>query len=121
MLCRRLVGSGCSVGWRCFSSAATSSAVVVESRGPVRVIGLNRPGSRNAVNQDTALALYKAFQDFDSDQRAHVAVLHGLGGNFCAGYDLKELASTGESFTLKEDIGSGPSPMVRPGYVPAII
>ena len=76
------------------------------------MIGLNRPASRNAVNQATASQLYQAFKAFDSDQSANVAVLHGLGGNFCAGYDLKELATSGESFQLK-NVGEGPSPMVR--------
>ncbi len=82
----------------------------------MRLIGLNRPDCCNAVNQSTALALYQSFKAFDSDQSAHVAVFHGLGGNFCAGYDLKELANIGKSYTVKEDIGSGASPMVSAGW-----
>jgi enoyl-CoA hydratase len=36
--------------------------------------------------------LREAFEAFEADEEAHVAVLHGFGGNFCAGYDLEELA-----------------------------
>ncbi len=59
----------------------------------VRVIGLNRPRQRNAVNRQTAKELYSAFRLFDEDDSSDVAVLYGKGGTFCAGYDLKELAS----------------------------
>ena len=31
-------------------------------------------------------------QDFDNDSSAKVGVLYGVGGNFCAGFDLKELS-----------------------------
>lgn len=33
-----------------------------------------------------------AFQDFDKDESSKVAVLYGVGGNFCAGYDLEEVS-----------------------------
>lgn len=91
-----------------------SGAIQVETRGKVRVIGINRPGSRNAINPKAANDLYQAFRAFDSDPAVHVAVLHGVGGNFCAGYDLKELASTatGAQIQLPKDIGEFPSPMV---------
>lgn len=86
--------------------------VQVETQGPVRVIGINRPDHCNAVNQTTAGQLYQAFKEFDSDPALHAAVLHGLGGNFCAGYDLKELATTGQQFQLPHNVGGGASPMV---------
>lgn len=105
------MGGGCRRVWRWLCCAA-DSPVITEKRGEVRVIGLNRPASRNAVNKETALALYQAFQAFDSDHSAHVAVLYGVGGNFCAGYDLKELASNEESFELQQAFGTGPAPMV---------
>ena len=91
----------------------SSSEVEVETRGLVRIIALNRPDSRNAVNQRTAGQLYQAFRDFDSDSNVNVAVLHGVGGTFCAGYDLKELATMEETFDLlAEKVGKGPAPMV---------
>lgn len=48
-------------------------------------IGINRPNKRNCVNKATADLLFDAFNKFNEDDDYHVAVLHGIGGNFCAG------------------------------------
>jgi len=61
--------------------------------GPVAVVTIHRPERRNAVDGATARALYDAFKRFDADEAASVAVLTGEGGNFCAGADLKGVAS----------------------------
>ncbi|KAL8182504.1 UNVERIFIED_CONTAM: hypothetical protein K2H54_057341 [Gekko kuhli] len=74
-------------------------------------IGINRPEARNAVNQEVAQLLCRAFQSFEEDSSLTVAVLHGLGGNFCAGYDLKELARNPTSIKLEQDVRKGPGPM----------
>jgi enoyl-CoA hydratase len=50
---------------------------------------------RNAVNPDHADALHEAFVAFDTDEKSDVAVFWGEGGAFCAGADLKSLASRG--------------------------
>ncbi|MDT7573656.1 MAG: enoyl-CoA hydratase [Actinomycetota bacterium] len=63
-------------------------SVTVTNDGPVRVITLDRPEVRNAVDGEHARALYDAFKHFDVDDSASVAVLHGAGGVFCAGADL---------------------------------
>jgi enoyl-CoA hydratase len=47
---------------------------------------------RNAVDSEHAHLLTAAFSAFDTDDHASVAVLHGRGGNFCAGADLKAVA-----------------------------
>ena len=57
--------------------------------GPVYTVLLSRPERRNAVDGATAPALADAFRAFDADADAAVAVLHGEGGVFCAGADLK--------------------------------
>lgn len=67
-------------------------AVQLERRGPVTVISLDRPEVRNAVDAEHAALLTEAFRSFDADPRAAVAVLHGRGGIFCAGADLKAVA-----------------------------
>lgn len=72
------------------------SSVQTETDGPVRIITINRPERRNAVDLQTAQALFEAFTAFDIDDDASVAVLTGAGGAFCAGADLKALAG-GES------------------------
>jgi len=67
-------------------------AVHVEQRGPVTIVTLDRPAVRNAVDSAHARALTDAFAAFDADDGAAVAVLHGAGGVFCAGADLKAVA-----------------------------
>ena len=76
-------------------SRSENDTVVVEKLKEFKVmsIGLNRPNKRNCVNSETSEKLYEAFCNFESDDDFHVAILHGIGGNFCAGYDLDELAN----------------------------
>jgi enoyl-CoA hydratase len=69
-----------------------SGAVHSVKSGPVTTVILDRPHRRNAVDRPTADALAKAFLDFEADDSAHVAVLWGAGGTFCAGADLKAIA-----------------------------
>ncbi|ATD70883.1 MULTISPECIES: crotonase/enoyl-CoA hydratase family protein [Gordonia] len=68
------------------------SGVIERSQGPVRIIGIDRPDRRNAVDRATADALADAFRRFDADDAVSVAVIHGEGGTFCAGADLKAIA-----------------------------
>ncbi|HEY9068341.1 MAG TPA: crotonase/enoyl-CoA hydratase family protein [Burkholderiaceae bacterium] len=61
--------------------------------GAVWTVTLDRPAARNAVDAPTSRALADAFRAFDADAAACVAVLHGAGGHFCAGADLKTVAA----------------------------
>jgi enoyl-CoA hydratase len=70
-----------------------SHAVRTERDGPVTTVLLSRPERRNAVDGATARALAEAFRSFDADPEALVAVLHGEGGVFCAGADLKAMGT----------------------------
>ncbi len=83
-----------------------SDGVRVQHAGPVYTVLLSRPDRRNAVDGETARALADAFREFDADEQAAVAVLHGEGGVFCAGADLKE-AGTPRGNTVQAD-GDGP-------------
>src|SRR5256885_4947356 len=67
--------------------------LLVERDGPVTIVSINRPHCRNAVDGATARKLYDAFLAFDADEAASVAVFTGTGGYFCAGADLKAVAS----------------------------
>ncbi|MCC6144983.1 MAG: crotonase/enoyl-CoA hydratase family protein [Candidatus Hydrogenedentes bacterium] len=67
--------------------------VFVEKSGPVTTVILDRPEVRNAVDPDTAAALIRAFEHFEQDAEAKVAVLWGANGTFCAGADLKAVAA----------------------------
>jgi enoyl-CoA hydratase len=88
------------------SVAGGGEAVRVERDGPVYTVLLSRPERRNAVDGATAALLAEAFRAFDEDAEASVAVLHGEGGVFCAGADLKA-AGTGAGNRVAED-GDGP-------------
>ena len=72
---------------------AEDDTVLVERRGPITVVTINRPHARNAVDGPTAAALYDAFTRFDADDKASVAVLAGAEGTFCSGADLKAIAT----------------------------
>src|SRR3954463_11455632 len=67
--------------------------VLIERDGPVTIVSINRPERRNAVDGLTARKLFDAFRAFDADETASVAVFTGIGGTFCAGADLKAVAS----------------------------
>jgi enoyl-CoA hydratase len=68
-------------------------SVLVATDGPVAIVTIDRPQVRNAVDGPTAVALADAFAGFDRDTSLAAAVLTGAGGAFCAGADLKALAS----------------------------
>jgi len=80
--------------------------VLIQKHGDILVVTINRPAVRNAVDGPTAGALADAFSNFDADDRLRVAVLTGAGGTFCAGADLKAVA-TGNGNQLSQD-GDGP-------------
>jgi len=67
------------------------TAVTTEHPQPqVRLITLNRPDRRNAMNRDLLAGLYDALEDAREDRACRVIVLTGAGPGFCAGLDLAE-------------------------------
>ncbi|MEM7534297.1 MAG: crotonase/enoyl-CoA hydratase family protein [Chloroflexota bacterium] len=68
-------------------------AVTIEKNNYVWTVVHDRFEARNAMDPESAQALYEAFLAFERDEEARVAVLWGKGGAFCAGWDLK-FAST---------------------------
>src|SRR3954465_928080 len=83
-----------------------TDTVLIESDGPVTIVSINRPERRNAVDGATARKLFDAFLAFDADATASVAVFTGTGGYFCAGADLKAVA-TGDPDKKREVGGHG--------------
>lgn len=80
--------------------------VRIERSGPVTTIVLSRPEARNAVDGPTAQELIQAFEEFDADESASVAVLWGEGGTFCSGADLKALGTPRSNHATEH--GDGP-------------
>jgi enoyl-CoA hydratase len=85
----------------------SEGGVRVERNGPVTTVIMNRPTARNAVNGPAAAQLYAAFDEFEHDDSASVAVLCGDNGTFCAGADLKAMGTADSNQTHR----SGPAPM----------
>ena len=74
-------------------SEQDSKDILVERENEITIISINRPERRNAVDGKTANALYEAFLSFDADPNASIAVFTGVGNCFCAGADLKAIAT----------------------------
>jgi enoyl-CoA hydratase len=70
-----------------------NALVLIDRAPPLVTITINRPKARNCVDRPTADALVAAFEAFDRDPELRVAILTGSDGHFCAGADLKAVAS----------------------------
>lgn len=68
---------------------AVTDEVLVERRGFVQVITINRPQAKNALNRAVAEAVAAAVDELDESDELRVGVLTGAGGTFSAGMDLK--------------------------------
>lgn len=81
-------------------TASESAHALVEKRGHVLIVTMNRPEARNALSADMMAIMRDAWDRVDSDPDIRVAILTGAGGAFCAGADLKAMTSThpGDSF-----------------------
>lgn len=84
----------------------TTGSVRLDRDGPVLVVTIDRPRVRNAVDRPTAAALAAAFRGFEQDEELSVAVLTGAGGTFCAGADLRAIASGAGNRVVPD--GDGP-------------
>jgi enoyl-CoA hydratase len=67
--------------------------IVVETRGPVGLITLNRPKALNALNRQLIAELNQALSGFEADPVIAVVVLTGSERAFAAGADVKEMDS----------------------------
>ncbi|MBS1847243.1 MAG: crotonase/enoyl-CoA hydratase family protein [Actinobacteria bacterium] len=68
-----------------------SDDLLVERRGAILVVTLNRPDARNAFSASMLKGAHDAWHELDEDPSLRVGVLTGAGGNFCSGMDLKAL------------------------------
>lgn len=86
------------------SDAHADDLVLVEDRGAVRILTLNRPDKLNALNTALTQALVDAFDAADADESVRAIVLAGAGRGFCAGADLaefKDLTPANQHLVLK--------------------
>lgn len=67
----------------------------VDSDG-IATITINRPEQRNCLSKEVRVGLFAAWDQFERDASARIAILTGSGEKaFCAGGDLKEMVETG--------------------------
>jgi enoyl-CoA hydratase len=66
------------------------SELLIENRGAVRVLTMNRPDKRNALNEALTQALLGGLQAAEDDESVRSLVLTGADPAFCAGADLSE-------------------------------
>jgi enoyl-CoA hydratase len=84
-------------------------AVTITVDNDITIITIDRPEVRNAVDRPTAEALEAAVRAFEADPSQSVGILTGSNGQFCAGADLKAIASGRGNKVLP--VGSAPGPM----------
>jgi enoyl-CoA hydratase/carnithine racemase len=72
------------------NSGSDPDLLLVEDRGAVRILTMNRPGKRNALNTALTRALLDGLRAADAADSVAVVVLTGAGQGFCAGADLAE-------------------------------
>jgi len=65
-------------------------SLLVEDRGAVRIVTMNRPEKRNALNTELTRALLEGLRAADAAESVRCVVLTGAGQGFCAGADLAE-------------------------------
>ncbi len=83
----------------------TDEDLLVEQRGHVLIVTLNRPEARNAFSASMLQGAHDAWHRLDEDPDLRVGVLTGAGGHFCSGMDLKAL---GDMEVAPPEAGSTP-------------
>jgi enoyl-CoA hydratase/carnithine racemase len=67
--------------------------LLIDNDGAVRILTMNRPEKRNALNMALSEALLEALHEADRTPGVRAIVLTGAGPAFCAGADLSEFAA----------------------------
>jgi enoyl-CoA hydratase len=96
--------------------------VLVERTGGTAVATLNRPGARNALNPELIDAIYETVAALDAEDSVTAIVLTGADPAFCAGVDLKHLATAGDvgTATRSQERSFAPLPPHRTPVIGAI-
>ena len=87
-----------------------ADGLIIEQRGAVRVVTLNRPDRMNALDQPALHALTAALDDANADRATRALLLTGSGRGFCAGADLGSITPGRD---LGETLDHGWNPLAR--------
>jgi enoyl-CoA hydratase len=75
---------------------------LVEKRGHVLIVTMNRPEAKNALSASMLAGMSAAWKQVDDDRDVRVCILTGAGGAFCAGADLKAMTTRHPGESAKE-------------------
>jgi enoyl-CoA hydratase len=75
------------------ATGGESAHALIERRGHVLIVTMNRPEARNALSAPMMALMRQAWDMVDRDPGIRVCVLTGAGGAFCAGADLKAMTA----------------------------
>src|SRR3954465_13554964 len=81
--------------------------ILVEQRGAVTLVTLNRPQALNALNSQVLKELIEVFAAYDADPAQRCLVLTGSEKAFAAGADIKEMSSQGFADMYSSDFFAG--------------
>ena len=88
--------------------------ILIERRGRVLVITINRPEARNAFDAVSAQSMHAAMDVLDAEDELFVGVITGAGGTFSAGADLKAVARGERAVTDRGGFGMFRRPSRKP-------
>jgi 2-(1,2-epoxy-1,2-dihydrophenyl)acetyl-CoA isomerase len=104
------------------SSNGTPHTIKYRDEAQVRIITLNRPERKNALNIPMRASLAALVNDAHTDSDVRAIVLTGAGGTFCSGADVigmeqqkdlaKARARVETAQAIARSIGSGPTPVI---------
>ena len=83
------------------------NTILVEQRGAVTLVTLNRPQALNALNSDVLRELIEVFGAYDADDSQRCLVLTGSDKAFAAGADIKEMSGQGFADMYSSDFFAG--------------
>src|ERR1700712_1048606 len=73
--------------------AAPEPILLRENVGPIAVLTLNRPATRNSLSEAMIAELHAALDGIGDDARVRAVVIAASGNAYCAGHDMKELTA----------------------------
>jgi enoyl-CoA hydratase len=85
----------------------TYETILVEQKGAVTLVTLNRPQALNALNSTVLAELIEIFATYDSDRNQHCLVLTGSEKAFAAGADIKEMSEQGFASVYSSNFFAG--------------
>lgn len=75
------------------NSVLEDDSIQLEQHGSILKIWLNRPDSRNAMSLNMVKSIMSVFKAIENDTSVRAIVFRGHGHHFCAGGDIKDMAS----------------------------